>query len=145
VSNLVEYMVEEHDYCNDLFCDSENLAAESKWTELKSSFEKYTLDLEKHFNKEEKVLFPRAEKKMGSQEGPTAVMRLEHEQMRVLVENLNRSIDEENKAGFLGETETLLVLMQQHNMKEEQILYPMLDRLLGDELEQVFSEMNMIS
>lgn len=144
MTGILEYMVNEHDFCNGLFCDSENLATESKWAELKSMFEKFSTETEQHFNREEKVLFPRAEKKMGSSDGPTAVMRMEHEQMRVMIENLKRSIDEENKAGFLGESETLLVLMQQHNMKEEQILYPMIDRLLAAELESVFDEMKMI-
>ena len=32
---------------------------------------------------------------------------------------------------FLGQAETLLILMQQHNIKEEQMLYPMCDRALG--------------
>jgi hemerythrin-like domain-containing protein len=144
VTNLVEYMVDEHEFCNDLFCEAENLATESKWVELKSVFEKFATETENHFGREEKVLFPCAEQKMGSQGGPTAVMRMEHEQMRALIGNLRTSIDEENKTGFLGETETLLVLMQQHNMKEEQILYPMLDRLLAGELETVFDEMKRI-
>ena len=144
MTNIVEYMAHEHEFCNDLFCDAENLAMESKWAELKSAFQKFATETEEHFGREEKVLFPCAEQKMGSQGGPTAVMRMEHEQVRALIGNLKTLIDEENKTGFLGETETLLVLMQQHNMKEEQILYPMLDRLLAGELETVFDEMKMI-
>jgi hemerythrin-like domain-containing protein len=34
---------------------------------------------------------------------------------------------------FAGEAETLLILMQQHNMKEENILYPMCDAHLAPE------------
>jgi hemerythrin-like domain-containing protein len=60
-------------------------------------------------------------------------MRLEHEQVRLLIENLKVMIENKDRDGILGEAETLLVMMQQHNAKEEQILYPMMDRLLGSE------------
>ncbi len=33
---------------------------------------------------------------------------------------------------FLDLSETLMVLIQQHNMKEEQILYPMADNAIPD-------------
>ncbi|TRZ68118.1 MAG: hemerythrin domain-containing protein, partial [Rhodocyclaceae bacterium] len=33
--------------------------------------------------------------------------------------------------------ETLLILMQQHNMKEENILYPMCDQALAAQVEQL--------
>lgn len=145
VTNLVEYMMAEHEVCNDLFCDSENLATESKWTEARAAFEKFVTETQSHFGREEKVLFPRAEKTMGTEGGPTAVMRMEHEQMRALIEKMQTSIEEENKTVFLGESETLLVLMQQHNMKEEQILYPMIDRIVADNLQSVIDEMKTIS
>jgi iron-sulfur cluster repair protein YtfE (RIC family) len=33
---------------------------------------------------------------------------------------------------YAGNTETLLIMMQQHNMKEEHVLYPMCDQHLAD-------------
>jgi len=144
VTDLIAYMLNEHEFCNELFCDSENLATESKWVELRSAFERFVKESERHFAKEEQVLFPRAEETMGAHGGPTAVMRMEHEQMRALIDRLNTMIGDENKTGFLGETETLLVLMQQHNMKEEQILYPMIGELVGDNAAAVIEQMEKI-
>jgi iron-sulfur cluster repair protein YtfE (RIC family) len=34
---------------------------------------------------------------------------------------------------YLGLSETLQVLLQQHNIKEEGVLYPMIDRALRDD------------
>ena len=34
---------------------------------------------------------------------------------------------------YAGNAETLLIMMQQHNMKEENILYPMCDQHLGND------------
>ena len=42
---------------------------------------------------------------------------------------------------FLGDTETLMVLMQQHNAKEEQILYPLSDQVLMGQREDVIERM----
>ena len=43
--------------------------------------------------------------------------------------------------GFLGNSETLNTLMQQHNMKEESILYPMTDRVLDGRQEALIGAM----
>ncbi len=40
---------------------------------------------------------------------------------------------------YLGFSETLLIMMQQHNLKEESILYPMADSVLADDQSQILS------
>ena len=54
--------------------------------------------------------------------GPTRMMRMEHEQMRQLFSELAEALENRDKDGYLGLSETLMILMQQHNMKEEQVL-----------------------
>jgi DUF438 domain-containing protein len=58
-------------------------------------------------------------------------MRGEHRQMRDLLAQMKLALDERDGEGFGGAAETLLIMMQQHNMKEENILYPMCDNALG--------------
>lgn len=53
--------------------------------------------------------------------GPTQVMRME------------RAIKERDKKTFLSLRDTFMVLIGQHNMKEEQILYPICDQHLPAE------------
>ena len=45
---------------------------------------------------------------------------------------LKSCLDSQDQQQFLGMTETLMMLTQQHNMKEEQMLYPMTDQALSD-------------
>jgi iron-sulfur cluster repair protein YtfE (RIC family) len=52
---------------------------------------------------------------------------MEHDQMRIMVEQIRAALAARDKQTFLGLAETLMLLIQQHNMKEEQILYPMMD------------------
>jgi hemerythrin-like domain-containing protein len=63
--------------------------------------------------------------------GPTEVMRGEHRQMRDLLAQMEGALAVRDSDTFGGAAETLLILMQQHNMKEENILYPMCDNALG--------------
>ena len=61
---------------------------------------------------------------------------MEHQQVRALAQSLDELLAAEDKELFLGLSETLMVLIQQHNMKEEMMLYPMMAQHLanGDEL-----------
>ncbi|MDH5682451.1 MAG: hemerythrin domain-containing protein, partial [Spirochaetota bacterium] len=91
------------------------------------SWEKFSVEIDKHLsNFEEGILFPAFEE-VGGPMGPIMVMRQEHQQMRAVVEQMDAALKAENDGDFLGLSETFMVLTQQHNMKEEQILYPMMD------------------
>ena len=84
-----------------------------------------------HFEVEENVLFPAFEQATGMTMGPTAMMRAEHAQMRDLLHNMAAVIAAGRRDDYLGMSETLLLYMQQHNLKEENVLYPMSDQLLA--------------
>jgi hemerythrin-like domain-containing protein len=89
-------------------------------------------------------MFPAFEDKTGMTQGPTAMMRMEHDQMRGLLEDLKRDVSETNKNHFFGVSESLMMLMQQHNMKEEQMLYAMADNHLTDVVTDVVDNMKAI-
>ena len=44
---------------------------------------------------------------------------------------------------YFGIAETLLIMMQQHNMKEENILYPMCDQHLAEEAEELVQQLGV--
>jgi len=54
--------------------------------------------------------------------------------MRSLFSEMKDAIEQNNSDDYLGAAETLLILMQQHNMKEEQILYNMMDQRLPEDV-----------
>jgi iron-sulfur cluster repair protein YtfE (RIC family) len=51
--------------------------------------------------------------------------------MRRLFGEMKPAVAARAAARYLGLSETLLLLMQQHNLKEENMMYPMLDQALG--------------
>jgi hemerythrin-like domain-containing protein len=139
---ISNYMHNEHRRCDDAFAKAEQAAGSGDFSEAFKHFEDFMIDTLKHFDKEEEILFPAFEEATGSSEGPTQVMRYEHNQVRGLLEQLKDAIDKQDKERFFSVADTLMVLLQQHNMKEEQMLYAMCDRVLGPKAKEIVEEMN---
>ena len=126
------FMANHHKQCDTQFAQAEEAVANGDWQQGSLLWDQFAQELEKHFEREESILFPEFESASGMSGGPTQMMRMEHEQMRTLVEEINKATRNKEKDQFLALSETLMVTMQQHNMKEEQMLYPMIDQVLPD-------------
>lgn len=142
--SISDHMTSDHKRCEEFFLNAEKAATADDWSATQQAYQKFYRSMEQHFAMEEKVLFPDFEQAQGSEMGPTQVMRHEHEQMRSLMSSLKNVLDAKNKDVFLGEAETLLVFMQQHNAKEETMLYPMADQLLTGKSDQLVSRMQAV-
>lgn len=135
--SISAYMSRDHKDCDEVFSKMEAVANDGDWDQATSLWQSFRHDLLQHFQREEEELFPAFEAKSGMQGGPTSVMRLEHEQMRGLLSQIDSAVSQKDLDELLGQTETLLILMQQHNAKEEQVLYPMMDQTLGQAGEDI--------
>jgi hemerythrin-like domain-containing protein len=104
-----------------------------------------------HHAKEEENLFPRMEARgVPRQGGPIGVMLFEHDEGRAFVGAIAAAIDAYESdglsaAGVIVENARGYVdLLRQHIMKEENVLFPMADRVLSAadqaELEQRFEQ-----
>lgn len=133
MNNLTDLLRFHHKHCDESFAAAEAAAAKSDWDTATGLHTFFCKELETHFGAEEQVLFPAFEAATGAVGGPTQVMRLEHAQMRDLIDQMSAALARHDAGGYAGSADTLLILMQQHNLKEENILYPMCDRsLAGD-------------
>jgi hemerythrin-like domain-containing protein len=129
--STTEALHHHHKHCDQLFADAEASGHKGEWADSAVEFGRFRDELLAHFATEEQVLFPAFEAATGMTGGPTQMMRFEHAQMRELLEQMQAALEQRARDAFAGAAETLLVLMQQHNMKEENILYPMCDRTVG--------------
>jgi len=131
--NIREFMSQDHKDCDLLFAKAENAASTGDWETASQAFNEFTGAMDRHLGLEEQGLFPAFEEATGMVSGPTEMMRMEHEQMRAQFAEMREALEKKQADDFLGEAETLLILMQQHNIKEEQILYSMMDQHLSED------------
>jgi len=143
MSTIKEYLTNDHRKCDEIFASMEEKAGESL-KDAKELTEAFVADMEHHFQMEERVMFAAFETKTGMTQGPTAMMRQEHMQMRALMQQLLEAITDNNKNKFFGTSETLMILLQQHNMKEEQMLYTMAQQHLSAESDHIVEMMDSL-
>jgi len=142
---ISNYLTAEHRECDNIFAKAEEAVANGNWEEGEKNFVEFANETLKHFKKEEEELFPAFEAKTGSSDGPTGVMRFEHEQVRGLIGKMAEAIEKKEKDAYLSMAESMMILLQQHNMKEEQMLYAMCDRvMMPDEKGQIVEKMEKV-
>ncbi len=134
--SIKKFMAQDHRDCDLLFANAESAAASGDWQTAGQDFKEFAQAMERHLGIEEQTLFPAFEKETGILTGPTEMMRMEHDQMRALFSEMKSAVAQQDSDEYLGIAETLLILMQQHNMKEEQILYSIMDQRLPEDVEQ---------
>lgn len=95
-------------------------------------FERFARNLFRHIGFEEDLLFPALESAAGlpRHAGPTAVMRAEHIEIRAAVQLIRAAIGDPS-AEAVRLRERLHGTLGPHGVKEERILYPMIDRVLS--------------
>lgn len=142
--SLTAYLSADHEHCDDLFSVAENAVLSEAWGQAERAWATFAQALLRHFSREENVLFPAFEAQTGMRAGPTAVMREEHAQMTDLLVAMQGAVTQRQSADFMGLAETLLMLMQQHNIKEERILYPLTDQALAAQKDTLCAEMQAL-
>lgn len=130
--DAIAKLVAQHRGCDDLLVQTEAAVRAGDWPQAQAHWAAFTQAMEAHFTLEEAQLFPAFEQATGMTHGPTAVMRGEHAEMRQLFLDLAEALAAAQGQTWLGHGETLLILMQQHNMKEENVLYPLCAQHLAD-------------
>jgi iron-sulfur cluster repair protein YtfE (RIC family) len=128
---ISRFMAADHRECDRLLAACEIAASASDWALADETVTRFRDALLHHFALEEDTLFPELLDVNGAAAGPVGVMRTEHLQMRQLVDDLAADLEAQDRDACLGDLETLHMLSQQHNAKEEAVLYPMADLSLS--------------
>lgn len=134
----------DHDRLDNLFKNFQQYKR-TDFTKAKEFFKQFMFGLQRHIIWEEDILFPLFEQKTGmTQGGPTFVMRSEHRQIKKHLESIHEKVKARNPESE-EEEQLLLNVLSMHNQKEENILYPAIDRLVTkEELSSIFSAMEKI-
>jgi hemerythrin-like domain-containing protein len=118
--------------------------------ELREKVESFVSVLDPHSEREEGVLFPMMAEYIGRTTGPIAVMEYEHEQAKARLSmflekaaQLPEKVDTDQALTLAGAVIEAHHILDEHFMKEENVLFPMAERLLSDEeKEELFVRIN---
>jgi len=128
--SIMDFMAQDHDRLDAIFKQFRS-EKHTSLLEAEKLFFEFKAGLEGHIIWEEEILFPLFESHTGMHnESPTAVMRVEHRQIKELLENIRGKI--EKKDTGTNELEIALIeILTPHNQKEEGVLYPWFDDSLS--------------
>ena len=143
MSTLSTFMSSGHKTCDEAFAIAEEAALGGNWHQASDAFNAFHNDMAQHFRMEEEIFFP-ALISSGGPSGPVSIMLMEHAQMTEVIEQMADSVAGPDAEEYGGLSETLLIVMQQHNLKEEQILYPIADRILAWQMDELFTRLKAV-
>lgn len=133
-TGLAAFFKQDHDDCDARWADVEELLDTADIDTARPAWKKFDDSMRRHLAMEEDVLFPAFDSRSGmGGGGPTAMMRMEHQQMRGLLDQIGAAMEMDDAQEAMDIGDTLLMLIQQHNVKEEGMLYPMAQNMLGAE------------
>jgi len=105
----------------------------AKWPHASEAWAEFSHGLKRHIRIEEELLFPAFEEKTGMKDaGPTFVMKMEHVDIKELLDQIAASTKAQNERGASDTAYRLTNILTDHNMKEEHILYPESDSFLTE-------------
>ncbi len=131
-------MQNDHDKLDSLFNEYQNLCSIHEALPI---FKEFRKNLERHIGWEEEILFPTLEKKLRiANGGPIMVMNMEHLQIKNFLDEIEKKL---LKHQIADETNgNLVMVLGQHNFKEENILYPAIDdSLSANEKEEILTRL----
>lgn len=133
-AGLAGFFAQDHRDCDSKWAELEGLLDSGSSDATNQAWKEFDDSMRRHFAMEEDVLFPAFDARSGmGGGGPTAMMRMEHQQMRGLLDQIGAAMSTGDTEEALDLGDTLLMVIQQHNVKEEGMLYPMAQNMLAGE------------
>lgn len=141
---ITGFYSEDHDRLDGLLKTFQELKHKD-FDRAKPNFREFLFGLLRHIVWEEEILFPAFEEKTGMRDsGPTEVMRIEHREIKKCLDALHEKVRARDP-NCDAEENALLEVLSAHNQKEENILYPTIDRVTSDaEKDRVFQDMDAV-
>ena len=130
--SVTAYLSWDHDRLDAILRSVRARVEAGDWQAARREYAPFDDGLDRHIRLEEGILFPIFEERSGMKGGPTAVMRVEHCEIRGALETMRDGLGRSDARLFQEGLAHLLDVLPDHNVKEEQVLYPTTDRLLEE-------------
>lgn len=134
--SVSEYLGWDHARLDGILNDVSRLVGQKAYVDASRAFAEFACGLNWHIEAEEATLFPAFEEKTGIVQGPTVVLREEHRVIQRCIVEVTAALATANAGPIERAISDLRETLGDHNIKEEQVLYPMTDRAMTDERER---------
>jgi hemerythrin superfamily protein len=95
-------------------------------------FPEFARHLRDHMRFEEDFMFPIVERTICAADGPICVMRRDHREIEDRLAGMQAALYLGDVDALRAEHEALVLTLENHNGREERVLYPAIDRVLDD-------------
>lgn len=144
MNEVSKYLEQDHARCDKLYADAVACVGARDWAQAAVRFADFAEAQRLHIEMEESVIYPAFEEAAGTSTGPTQAMRAEHHLLREILSRMSEAITRRSMIEFSDHVDTFRLITQQHNLKEEGMLFPLIDKMLRhryDELVQAMTAM----
>jgi hemerythrin-like domain-containing protein len=130
--SVTGYLSWDHDRLDAILQSVRARVEAGDWEAARREYVPFYDGLDRHIRLEEGILFPLFEERTGMTGGPTVVMREEHREIRGALGTMRDALGRADDRLFQEGLAHLLSVLPDHNVKEEQVLYPTTDRILPE-------------
>jgi hemerythrin-like domain-containing protein len=141
---LTEWMAHDHAELDRRLDDVSRMVDDGELERADHHFADVFEHAQHHMELEERVLFPRFERLTGiDQDGPTALLRWEHREMRNALGDMRQALAQGRAVEFHRARGAYEWLDSQHRVTEHRLMFPLIDQVLGeDELASLIAELD---
>lgn len=100
---------------------------------IQSVFSLFQRGMLRHMHWEESVLFPIYDEQVTKTHASTDILKAEHKELATMLEELEDSIEEGMSLEYVKGLEHFVY---SHHLREEEILYPVIDAMTQDDLQE---------
>ena len=134
--SILGFLTADHQRIRKLWDEAVSALQREDFATLHTHAAEFIAALRRHIAMEEQSLFPAIEDKTGMRtSGPTHAMRLEHREIERMLERVAPLLTVQERWTAIQAVEGQPIdphaLLHSHDMKEEMVLYPMADQILG--------------
>ena len=132
IDGVTAYLSGDHRRIDEVISDVRRMIEDGETERAEHTFQEVDEQLRRHIRIEDEIVFPVFEARTGCR-GPTTVLRQEHRQIEEVLVAIAGALARGELRGARDQAFALAMLLGNHNMKEERILYPRTDQALRDE------------
>ena len=130
---VADFMAADHAWLDTHFALASEAAEEGDWAAVDRHMAVFRHGMGRHLRIEEELLMPAFQQLTGRPVGESnGQLGFEHAQIRALLAELGEAAQSREPARYQNLLELLLSVLGPHNQREEQLLYPTIDRLLEE-------------